>query len=317
MKPNQSHKRRSRWSPRSEQLESRQVLSAGAGNTIAIMPEKIEAADQPAVLQFQLDPANFQAPRGGQILLGIDVVPTSSSQVKPVVSKVETSAGKAVPTSTYRMSKPIKINGQTLTPAVVARLALAARGRVQPAAQTPRSFKVTVQGANKATGEFLAGYYLIGDVDGNGRVERKDLDLVRKAMNAKATDTNYVFDADSNRDGQVTRTDLMLAQRNLGARTSILPLITADLDPASDSGSADRITSIQTVKLSGVASAGATVVYTELANRIPEVSTVADETGKYQISIKLAEGTNQFQVKSTDSFGQTIQGTIAAITYKP
>jgi phosphotransferase system glucose/maltose/N-acetylglucosamine-specific IIC component len=69
------------------------------------------------------------------------------------------------------------------------------------------------------------------------------------------------------------------------------------------------------VTLQGVASSGATVAYAS-ANGSP-VSTTADATGNYKITVPLAAGANTFTVTSTDSFGQTISGTIAAITYKP
>lgn len=317
MNPNVDRsRRRGPWKPAAETLETRQVLSGGAGNTIAIMTRQLIEPGKPATVQFTVNPSSFTVPRG-KLSLGVDVVPTSTSQAKPVFASVSDSQGKPVNHKTYGSPRPITSGGQPITPAHVIQVNLgSARGR-KPAPAGPRSFNIAVQGKDNSTGAFLTGFYLIGDADGDGTVDRKDLGTIRKALNAKADDTKYQFDADANRDGRINSTDMMLAQKNLGAKTTIMPLITADLDAASDTGTADRITAIQNVTLTGVASTGAQITYTEVNGKTPNVTATADTTGRYTITVPLATGSNTFRVTSSDSFGQSISGTIAPITYKP
>lgn len=304
-------RRRLALTPSPEGLETRQVLSAGAGNTIAIMPSAITEADKPVTVEFTIAPGSFSSARG-RVLLGIDAVATSTSTAKPTVASITDQAGDKVSHSTYASRKPVVVGGQAVTPAVVAKLNIRAPRRGGTA--SPQDYEVSIKGANKTTGQFLTGYYLVGDADGNGKVERADLKEIRSAMGTKANSTDYVFDADSNRDGRISRIDLQLAQQNVGARTTIMPLISADID-ATTADVATRTTTKPQVSLQGVASSGATVAYAS-ANGSP-VTAIADAAGNYKITVPLVKGANNFTVTSTDSFGQTISGTIAAITYKP
>ena len=70
-----------------------------------------------------------------------------------------------------------------------------------------------------------------------------------------------------------------------------------------------------TAHFTGTATPGATITYTETANKVPATTTTADATGNYSIIVPLATGTNTFKVVSTDAFGQTISGTLAPVTY--
>jgi hypothetical protein len=302
--------------PLAEALETRQVLTGGAGNTIAIMTGQIVDPAKPATLEFTIDPESFTLARG-RVSLGIDVVPASNSPASPVIASITEGQGKHVSHKTYASGRPVTSGGQPITPAHVVDLRVASPRARKTAPAGPRSYDLAIAGKNNTTGAFLAGFYLIGDADGNGKVDRKDLGVIRKALGAKAGDTKYNFDADANRDGRISATDMMLSQKNLGAKTTIMPLITADLAVESDTGTPDRVTAVQNVTLTGVASTGATITYREIDAKTPNSSATADATGKYSITIPLAEGTNTFHVTSADSFGQTIAGTIAPITYKP
>lgn len=309
-------RRRTSCIPMPEALETRQVLTGGAGNTIAIMTGQLVETGKPVTVQFTVDPKNFTLARGG-VALGVDLVPTSNSQASPVIASITEGQGKHVNHKSYGQGRPVTSGGQPITPAHIVELKLSSPRPRKNATVAARSYDIAVTGRNNTTGAFLAGFYLVGDADGDGTVARKDLGVVRKAMGAKAGDTKYNFDADANRDGRINSIDMTLAQKNLGAKTTIMPLITADLSVESDTGTADRVTALQNVTLTGVASTGATITYREIDAKTPNTSTSADSTGKYSITIPLAEGTNTFHVSSADSFGQTIAGTIAPITYKP
>ncbi len=73
-----------------------------------------------------------------------------------------------------------------------------------------------------------------------------------------------------------------------------------------------------TARFTGTASPDATITYAEnLSNPSqPSTNTTADASGNYTVVTSLAPGENVFQVTSVDAFGQTIKGSIAAVTYK-
>ncbi len=49
-----------------------------------------------------------------------------------------------------------------------------------------------------------------------------------------AENSNYNFDADVNRDGVINGQDLKLAKEDLGASTAVSPVVSVNLDPASN-----------------------------------------------------------------------------------
>ena len=88
-----------------------------------------------------------------------------------------------------------------------------------------------------------------------GRPERDHL----RAEYANANDTTgkYSFDADVDRNGIITQKDLTLAKKNLGVGTTVSPVISANLDPASVTDAKNRVTSNTTVHITGAATPGA------------------------------------------------------------
>ena len=186
------------------------------------------------------------------------------------------------------------------------------------------TYKVNLKGANNKTGNVLVGFYLPGDADGSGVVDTADSNATSYAMGSVATSTSstatadtskYDFDIDANRNGKVDKADLKLVNKNRGVKVLVSPVITANLDPASDSGAADRVTSIQNIRIAGTATPGASVTYSEASDKTTPVTTTADASGNYIIDIKLGDGSNTFKVATRDGFDQKIEGTIAPITY--
>jgi hypothetical protein len=169
---------------------------------------------------------------------------------------------------------------------------------------------------NKTSGQYLAGFYLPGDVSGDGVVDKTDIETITKALGSTSTSSTYSFDADSNRDGNITVQDMKPALANVGAKVTISPIVQVNLAPASNPNN-NRITPIQTVTLTGTASPGAKLTFTEINGNAGTVTTTADASGNFSIQETLGLGSNTFSVTSTDSFGQTISGNIAAITYTP
>ena len=183
-------------------------------------------------------------------------------------------------------------------------------------AKSPHNYALVVQPQGGTTGPLLVGFYLPGDVDGDGTVSATDLASVKQDQNINANSQSYVFAADSNRDGVINKTDLRTTQANLGASLVITPVVSANLNSQTDSGIQDRITNIQNVIFQGTATPGAVVTYTDTNNTAPITSTTADVNGNYTLHIPIAPGDNTFNVKAVDTFGQSISGLIAPVTFK-
>jgi hypothetical protein len=296
-----------------EPLDERQLLSAGMGSTFAIMPGSVDKAGQISSIQFKIDPSQFTPGRDGKIVLGMDVAADPSGNIKPQIVSIKSVDGRlAAPLhhSLYSASI-VKANklGSPISSAVLATL------RVPKAGQAPAVYTVQVQGAYGTTGKYLVGFYLPGDVTGAGTVTAADLQTIVSKLGATPTASNYSFDADVNRDGKISLVDAKYASMNLGAKTTISPIVNVNLDPATDGPLHSRMTNFRNVHFTGSATPGATVTFTEVNNNSPGAVTKADATGNYSIMVPLGDGSNTFKVASTDGFGQTISGQIAPVTY--
>jgi hypothetical protein len=292
-------------------LESRSLMTGGAGSIFALVPGTVDAAGAVGSHAFTLDRDHFTIPTRHAVL-GIDVAASGASSIKPKISSVALPSGRAL-AITYPRGGVLKgantgsnvtvTNGAVLVP-------------LRPLSDHPVTYTTHVLGESNTTGNYILGYYLPGDADGNGKVEQADLSIVRKAIGSIVGDSDYVFDADTNRDGRVGLNDLQVAQRNLGLATTVSPVVSANLDPISDSGVPDRITVFQDVILTGTGTPGATITYSEVDKKTPDVSTTVRPDGTYDVTARLAEGKNTFHVSYVDPFGQVISGTIAAIEYQ-
>ncbi len=299
--------------PSGEGLESRNLMTAGAGNTFALIPGEIADAGGEQTIDFTIDPGQFTLPRN-RIVMGIDVAAVGNSTVAPLISAVTNPHGNIVPQTFHsiydpHLSQGAVASGQVGTGAVLSPLKLFPYDPTAPA-----TYSVTIQGQKGTSGQFLTGFYLPGDADGNGSVDGADLQVVRSALGTVAGDQAYNFDADANRDGRVGLIDLAFTLQNQGVKTTISPSLTSKLDPASDTGEQDRITNEPVVHFTGVSSPGAKITYAEANKRVPEVVTFSDAAGNYNIVTPIGLGPNYFNVTSADSFGQTISGQIDMVT---
>ncbi len=295
-----------------ESLETRSLLTGGTGNLLAIMPGTIATAKEVGNVTFNLSKPQFTIPKG-RMTLGIDVVPDTSTTFKPEISSVEDPSGRAIRGTTRAIFNPsVKRNRDTGDPRSSAMLVPLSTPRGD--ALTSSTFTVKVAGAGDSTGRYLLGFYLPGDANGNGVVDGSDVKAVRSALNSTPNDTRYTFDADADRDGRINNTDLKITQRNKGVKTTISPIVSANLDPATDSDLPDRKTTFSTVHFTGAVTPGAKVTFAETTQKTAPVSTTADETGNYSIMVPLAVGENSFRVTTQDAFGQSITGGIEPVT---
>lgn len=301
--------------PLGEPLESRSLLTGGAGNTFALSLASTSTPNGSVAINFTVDPAQFTLPRHA-FTLGVDVAATTGSTAKPFISSIGNPHGDNVPQTFHSIYDPHLLHSQVAngvgTNAVLSPISFRPHNFTSPVTYT-----VNVDTLNNTNGAFLTGFYLPGDANGDGQVNQSDVQIVKSDLGAVAGDSRYNFDADANRDGRIGLIDLAFTRQNLGVKTTVVPVVTANLDPASDSGAADRITNIQTVHFSGQATPAATVTYTEAANKTAPVHTTADANGFYNVNIPLGQGANNFTVTSVDGFGQSISGQITPVTFTP
>lgn len=293
-------------------LERREVPASSLGNTFAIVPGEIVKAGEAAQVKVNLTKDLFTLPKG-KATLGVAVAATTASTVKPEIATVVNGANKSVVQSSAPATKAIK--AAVATPATTTAKPTFLKVQLGKG-QTSASYSVGVKDKNATTGNFLSGFYLPGDANGDLKVDKADIAAIKSAIGAKTGAANYNFNADSDRDGTITQSDVKLGQQNLGVAIKVQPSITARLDPASDTGTADRITDVRNVTFQGVATPGSVVTYSNVEGSGTPASTTADATGNYTLSVPLLDGANVFGVKATDKFGQTISGTLSPVTYQ-
>jgi hypothetical protein len=315
MNPSRSSTRRRHFQLAPECLESRALMTGGAGDTFAIVPGTIANPGGTISIPITLDPSHFTMPKG-KITIGVDIVPASGSSFKGIVRSVTDPHGNLDSQAFHSIYDPhLPRQDTALGKGTTAMLVPISTYPNNPS--KPVTYEINVEADFKTSGAFLLGFYLPGDANGTGTVNAADVQLVKSIQGSKAGSAKYNFNADTNRDGRIGPIDLAFTKQNLGASTNVTPVVTANLDPASDSGLQDRITAIRTVHFTGTATPGATITYSEINNLTPSVTTTADSLGNYSLMIPLGNGSNTFQVTSVDAFGQTITGTIAAVTYNP
>lgn len=301
----------------SSELERRDVPASSTGNTFAILPGDITTAGKSAAIHVNVTKDLFTMPKG-RAVLGVAVAPitsgttaTTGASVSPkIVNVTDTSSRNVAVSSSPGMGR------RAITTAVETSTAKPQLFNVRLNRHAKSSsYNIDVTDQNGGTGGFLSGFYLAGDASGDLKVDRTDVSTIKSLVGATASSSNYSFNADSNRDGKIDNSDVRIARQNTGVAVKVQPVITARLDPASDSGLSDRITSTRDVTFSGVATPGSTVTYKEVANKLAPATATTDASGNYSIVIGLADGVNTFQVTSKDGFGQSISGTLSPVTY--
>jgi hypothetical protein len=303
-----------------EVLEDRLVLSAGQGDTFAIMPGAVTNVGQVSSVTFKIDPTLFTAPKG-KLVMGIDIAPatpassaktTTTASLKPEIVSVTDSSGRVIRVQhTHYDRKVAKANKLGNAPTSASLVTIDVPKTGQPAAD----YSVQVKGMDLTTGQYLVGFYLPGDVAGAGTVTQSDIQTIHKSLKMTAESANYNFNADVNRDGVINNQDLKVAKENLGVTTQISPVVSVNLDPASDPA-ANRTTSFSTVGFNGAVTPNATVTFVDNSGGAT-TATTANSKGTYMIEVPLVSGSNTFQVTTHDGFGQSISGAISPVVYSP
>jgi hypothetical protein len=313
MNPFRSNPRRSRklvFGP--ERLETRELMTGGS-NTFAVIQGTVPTANGTTAVQFTIDPAHFTMPRHA-ITVGIMVVPASGSSIKPLISSVDDPHGNLIPQVFHSVYDPhlgyVAVASNPLTSSVLAPLTL-----YPHQANRPVTYTVNVTGVGATSGSFLLGFYLPGDAQGVGSVNKSDVQLVKSERGARVNQPNYNISSDANRDGRIGSIDVAFTRQNLGISTDISPVVSANLDTSHSVAGNTRSSSIPSAHFTGTATPGSAITFSEVNKRVPDTGTTADSHGNYSITVPLASGSNTFQVTAKDSFGQTITGTLSPVTY--
>jgi hypothetical protein len=296
-----------------EVLETRELMTGGA-NTFAIIPGTVDKVNGTSSITFTIDSQHFKLPRRA-VTMGIDVVANSGSTIKPLISSVDDPHGNIVPQTFHSIYDPhlshLAVASGKGTSAVLSPLKLYPH---QPS--KPASYVVHTDALGKTSGGYLLGFYLPGDANGDGKVDKTDIQIIKSEMGARAGQANYNFNADANRDGRIGKIDLAFAQENLGVSTNLSAVVQANYDSSHDIGGlSQRVSSIPQAHFTGTASPGATITFSQVQKTVPDTTTTADSAGNYSIVVPLANGVNTFNVTVKDSFGQVITGQLAPVSY--
>ncbi len=258
MNPSQPLQRRRRQTQlATEALEPRELLTGGAGSTFAIVPGTITKANQSAVVKFTIDPTHFNLPKG-RFTVGIDIAPGSGSTVQPLISSVDNSKGRPLPLSHSKYAPGLSTTAPvgTNTSAVLTTLQF---DHSNP--NGTATYTVNVRGLAGTTGQFLLGFYLPGDADGDGTVSATDLTTIEGEKGVTAANSKYTFDADTNRDGRISAADIATAKKNLGVTTTISPTVSAQVGTANQTLANSRNFSVPSTSFSGSLTPDGTITF--------------------------------------------------------
>lgn len=306
---------RPRVAPRLEDLESRRLLTGGAGDMFAEIPVQIAQGGGTAAVKFNLDPSQFTRPHG-TMTLGIDTSPQPGSPIVPKIISVNDARGKPLRLTRGVYDRQLRqgsLKGKTTTSAVL--VTIPGAGHRAPTSVQTETVHVEAEGTSG--GSLLLGFYLPGDANGDGVVNHADMVVIHSALGSKVGDKRYNFDADVNRDGRITPQDALLARRNEGVATTILPTISVVHDPSAIVDPRHRITNDPALTFTGTATPGASISFDPIGSQAPPRSTTTDASGHYAVVEPLTAGVNSFVVTSTDAFGQVISGPTMPIVYQP
>jgi Bacterial Ig-like domain/Bacterial Ig domain/LVIVD repeat len=292
------------YSPSILPLEQR-VLLADGSNIFAHLQGEINSFPSAGVSTIQLSASNFSTPRR-QVVLGFVAsgepagLDPGGIQVKPF----------------GRLHRSLSLSKQDI-PGSRSSLTLASLGT--------GTFELKVDAQHGTTGAYQIDVFLAGDANGDYRVDREDLSLIRSLLpgwhagfsrRRSFSPGGYKLEADADRDGRITIHDYHLALRNLGASTNVRPLtLTADLltSPAVTLPDGTVATSVVNQSIAGMTLPGAVVQLDIAQDGSVDATQQANNAGAFGFGVALAEGPNAFEVSASDAFGQTATATLRVL----
>ncbi|MHC4789419.1 MAG: Ig-like domain-containing protein, partial [Planctomycetota bacterium] len=277
-----------------DRLEPRVMLdSAPAAHVFARLEGQVQAGAE-ARVAIHLRPEDFAPARTGKTMLGLHLQAAEGSGLDPDVVEA-LSNGQPVNPRYARND-----TGVTDSLALVEFLA--------------GDYELAVRGQGNTGGAYVLDVFLVGDVEGDGDVDRADTRAIRGMYGRSTAQAGIEPTADANLDGVVSSFDVAQHIRNLGAATSITVLsLAAGISPAPTATLPDGtpLTADPSPSIAGVTAPGATVELDLDGDGFDDGSATADAAGSFALATTLVEGVNALQVRARDAFGQEQTATLS------
>jgi len=191
-----------------EPLEMRLALSGSAPvNVIGTSTATVSRPHEVSQTSVQVAPGNITSQKHATIF-GFFVQPASGSQLQPQILAVRGNTGKALPLE-YGRSFRSGISDQAVA-------------FVKDSTAGPLSIDVT--GAHQSTGSYQVQTTLVGDVNGDGKVNFADLQAFAPSYMSQQGEPNYNPAADFNLNGVINLYDAKALLHNMAPLTPDLPL---------------------------------------------------------------------------------------------
>jgi Dockerin type I domain len=265
-----------------ECLEERQLLATGT-SSFAHFSGNVTTPGIGKTIALQIDSSQFTLTHG-RVILGFSMQQADESSS----GHIELHSQK------HTLARQLLRNDNPVGDRTSLMLARMSRGGVD----------LRLGADSGALGSFEIDAFLAGDANGDYRVDRSDLALIRSLRGTNELDSRFVIPADADGDGTITLRDLAIARLNLGASTEVRPMtVSLALDPDSDPDGNGVVTrSLATVD--GRSEPGALVSIDQDIDGTIDQATEADSSGNFHFDMVVPVGNTPVQVVTTDQFGQ-------------
>jgi hypothetical protein len=294
--------------PRLEPLEMRLALSGSApANVIGTSTGVVSHPHQVSRTAAVVAPRNL-TPQKHTTLFGLFVQPATSSPLDPRILAAKGNAGLNLPVKHGRPYRPAGLRQAAPNEAVA--FTKDARAGL---------LSTDLTGRSGTTGAYQAQTTLVGDINGDGKVDFADLQLFAPAYMSKQGDANYNPAADFNHNGIINLYDAKALMRNMTPLTPRLPLTArlrlAPQDQIHYSGPtvSGAATFHKTVTILGHTTPGSLVIEDNHTARLPGGTQAykfsgpahaTDANGFFSVKSVNTEGLNNNDFLILDPFGQ-------------
>ncbi|MGC8643670.1 MAG: dockerin type I domain-containing protein [Isosphaeraceae bacterium] len=191
-----------------EALEHRLCLNgASPANVIGIATGSVTRPHQVSRTSAHVAPANI-TPQKHSTIFGLFIRPSSSSSLDPRIVAAAGAAGQPLPVR----------HGRPFRPGVSGQAVAFAKDR------TPGLLSTDVTGRSQTTGTYQAETTLVGDINGDGKVNLADLQAFAPSYMSHIGQPNYNPAADFNQNGFINIYDAKALMRNMTPLTPRMPL---------------------------------------------------------------------------------------------
>lgn len=285
-----------------EVLEERMALNgSSAANVIGTSTGAVLRPHQVSRSTVTVSPANIATAKHATIF-GLFVQPTTGSSLEPRIPAAQGNAGQSLPIKHGRSYRPGH-SDQTVAFAKV---------------HAPGSLATDTTGTLQTTGSYVAQTTLIGDINGDGKVNFADLQAFAPTYMARRGDAEYVPAADFNQNGIINLYDAKVLLHNMAPLTPRLPLTArltlAPQDQIHYSGPtiSGAATFHKVVTILGHTTPGSLVIEDNHTSRLPGGTQAykftgpahaTDASGFFSITATNTEGLNNNDFLILDPFG--------------